>query len=129
MAFALVLENKALAYSPDPSVTLLANELPPAELDLLPSRNCCLLLAHCSTASSWEPSLALLPFGASSWDNFRRLLVSKFPSTLNHMKFESETALQNRISNVPVFETEPLKTRTRMISLNSFLMHFLNLHY
>ena len=129
MAFAVVLENKALVYSPDPSVMLLANELPPAELDLLPSRNCCLLLAHCSTASSWEPSLALLPFGASSWDNFRRLLISKFPSRLNHMKFESETALQNRISNVPVFETEPLKTRTRMVSFNSFLMHFLNLPY
>lgn len=79
-----VLQKKVIVYSLDPSVTLLANELSPAELHLLQSLNCCLLLAHWSIASSWEPSLDLVPLGANSWDNLRRLF-SKFQSRLNHI--------------------------------------------
>lgn len=82
-------------YSLDPSVMLLANELPPAELHLLPSLNCCLLLAHWSIASSWEPSLALVPLGANSCGNLRRVFISKFQSRLNHINYESETIYQD----------------------------------
>lgn len=103
--FALVLEKKVIVYSLDPSVMLLVNELPPAELHLLPSLNCCLLLAHRSIASSWEPSLTLVPLGANSWDNLRRLFISKFQSRL---KYESETTFQDKNSSIPGFETESL---------------------
>lgn len=74
----LQFRGKLLVYSLDPSVMLLAKELPPAELHLFWSLSCCLLLAHWSTASSWELSLVLPPLRANSWDSFRRLMISRF---------------------------------------------------
>lgn len=105
----LLLPRNMGLYSLEPSVKLLMTELPPAELHLLPSLNCCLRLAHCSIASSWEPSLALPPLRASSWDSFRGLLISKFWSRWNQIKYQSETSIQDRIWNM-VLKYRTVKT-------------------
>lgn len=95
----MLLLRNAGCYLLEPSVKLLMTELPPTELHLLPSLNCCLLLAHWSIASSWEPSLALSPLRVNSCDSFRGLLFSKFWSRWKHIKDQSETHLQDRTWN------------------------------